>query len=101
MKYDYDSYLLYEITKSSLYTARVVVELSVSVHGDVLREAAQKAFRRFPYFSRTVRRDEHGSFVLEPCEKPICVFEEGEQVRLGTAQTNGLLFAITYGENTV
>lgn len=101
MKYDFDSYLLYEVTPSSLYTAKVVVELNVPVHGEVLREAAQKAFRRFPYFSRTVRTDEQGAYVLEPCEAPICVFEDGEQVTLGTAQTNRLLFAITYGESTV
>ena len=101
MKYDFDSYLLYEVTSSSLYTARAVVELNIPVHGEVLREAAQKAFRRFPYYSRTVRRDEQGAFVLEPCEEPICVFGEGEQVILGTRQTNGLLFAITYGPSTV
>ena len=101
MKYDFDSYLLYEVTPSSLYTAKVVVELNVPVNGDILREAAQKAFRRFPYYSRTVRLDDHGAYVLEPCDKPICVFEEGEQVVLGTEQTNRLLFAITYGPNTV
>ena len=101
MKYDFDSYLLYEVTSSSLYTAKVVVELNIPVRGEVLREAAQKAFRRFPYYSRTIRRDEQGAFVLEPCEEPICVFEEGEQVTLGTKQTNGLLFAITYGPSTV
>ena len=101
MKYDFDSYLLYEVTPSSLYTAKVVVELNVPVNGDILREAAQKAFRRFPYYSRTVRLDAHGAYVLEPCDKPICVFEEGEQVVLGTEQTNGLLFAITYSPSTV
>ena len=101
MKYDFDSYLLYEVTPSSLYTAKVVVELSIPVNGDVLRSAAQKAFRRFPYFSRTVRTDENGAYVLEPCEEPICVFEEGDPVVLGTARTNGLLFAVTYSENTV
>ena len=101
MKYDFDSYLLYEVSPASLYTAKAVVELNIPVHGDVLREAAQKAFRRFPYFSRTVRIDEQGAYVLEPCEKPICVFEEGEQITLGSVQTNGLLFAITYGPSTV
>ena len=101
MKYDFDSYLLYEVTKSSLYTCKVRIELKVLIHGDVLREAAQKAFRRFPYFARTVRTDEQGGYVLEPCPEPICVFEEGETVTLGTAQTNGLLFAITYSESTV
>ena len=101
MKYDFDSYLLYEVTPSSLYTAKVVVELNVPVNGDILREAAQKAFRRFPYYSRTVRLDDHGAYVLEPCDKPICVLEEGEQVVLGTEQTNGILFAITYSPSTV
>ena len=80
MKYDFDSYLLYEVTSSSLYTARAVVELNIPVHGEVLREAAQKAFRRFPYYSRTVRRDEQGAFVLEPCEEPIWIDLKEEEV---------------------
>lgn len=101
MKYDFDSYLLYEVTQSSLYTVKVRVELNIPVHGEVLRGAAQKAFRRFPYFSRTVRTDEHGAYVLEPCEDPICVFQEEDPVRLGSAQTNGLFFAVTYRDNTV
>ena len=101
MKYDFDSYLLYEVTPASLYTAKVMVKLSVPVNGEGLRSAAQKAFRRYPYFSRTVRKDEHGAYVLEPSEGPICVFEEGDPVVLGTARTNGLLFAITYDRDTV
>ena len=101
MKYDFDSYLLYEVTPSSLYTVRAKIELNVLVNGEVLREAAQKAFRRFPYYSRSVRTDEHGAYILEPCSRPICVLEDNDPVVLGTAQTNGLLFVITYCDNTV
>ena len=101
MKYDFDSYLLYEVSKSSMYTAKLKAKLNVPVHAEVLREAAQKAFRRFPYYSRKVLVDEHGAYILEPCEKPICVFEDKDQVLLGTEQTNELLFAITYSDDTV
>ena len=101
MKYDFDSYLLYEVTPSSLYTVRAKIELNVLVNGEVLREAAQKAFRRFPHYSRTVRTDEHGAYILEPCSRPSCVLEDNDPVVLGSARTNGLLFVITYCDNTV
>ena len=73
MKYDFDSYLLYEVTKSSLYTVRIIVELNVP-QAKYSGELRKKAFRRFPY-SRT-----SGQMSMAPMSwsraKPICVFEE-------------------------
>ena len=102
MKYDFDSYLLYEVSRMTLYTARVKVILSAPVVPEILEKAAEKAFRRFPYFARTVTVNEDGAFEFEACSKPITVAEEGEKpVLLGSPQTNGLLFMISYKENAV
>lgn len=45
-----DVYLLYEYMNKLFYTVRIKVILKV-VDEVFLKEAAQKAFRRFPYFS--------------------------------------------------
>ena len=101
MKYDFDSYMLYEVSRMSLYTVRLKVILTTPVVPAALKAAAEKAFLRFPYYARTVAVNEEGAFELKPCSLPIAVFEEGELIRLGSPQTNGLLFAISYQGNAV
>ena len=101
MKYDFDSYVLYEVSRVSLYTVKFKAVLSTPVIPATLRDAAKKAFLRFPYYARTVRTNEEGAYEFEPCSKPIAVLEEGEPIRLGSPQTNGLLFAISYQRNAV
>jgi hypothetical protein len=96
MKYDFDSYLLYEVSRMTLYSARIKIILNTPVIPATLKEAAEKAFRRFPYFARTVTVNEEGAYEFEPCSKPIVVLKEDEPIKLGSPQTNGLLFAISY-----
>lgn len=99
--YDFDSYTLYEIKKRNVYSVRIKVILTEPVKGDILCIAAEKAFRRFPYFARTVAVNKEGAYVFEPCTKPITVTPDDHIVRLGTEETNGLLFAITYEDNNI
>lgn len=94
--HDFDSYTLYEIKKRNVYSVRIKVILTEPVQGDTLRTAAEKAFRRFPYFARKVAVNREGAYVFEPCTEPITVTPDDHIVRLGTEETNGLLFAITY-----
>ena len=101
MKYDFDSYLLYEMTPQAVYTCRARVDLTIPVREEVLRSAAEKAFRRFPYYARTIRLNEENAFELEPSDAPIVVKEEGAPITLGSEETNGLLFAITYTGNRI
>lgn len=101
MKYDFDSYLLYESIPRSALTVKVKVELSVEIDGEILKSAAQKAFCRYPYYRRTVRIDESGAYVLESSDAHILVREEGEPCELGGAEANGLFFAITYDKNSI
>ena len=94
--YDFDSYTLYEIKKRNVYSIRIKVIMTEPVQGDTLRTAAEKAFRRFPYFARKVAVNKEGAYVFEPCTEPVTVTPDDHIVRLGTEETNGLLFAITY-----
>ncbi len=45
--------------------------------------------------------DHDGAFILEPCDRPISVIEGDRSVKLGTEETNGLLFAVTYQDNDI
>ena len=100
-KYDFDSYTLYEIKKRNVYSVKIRVALKEPVDGAILRASAEKAFRRFPYYCRKVSVNRDGAYILEPCDRPIVVIEGDRVIRLGTEETNGLLFAITYEDCNV
>ena len=101
MKYNFDSYLLYEMTPESVYTCRLRVDLALPVQGPELQEAAEKAFRRFPYFAQTIHLNEQNAYVFEPTDAPIVVKGDFAPLLLGSEETNGLLFAITYSGNRI
>ena len=101
MIHDFDSYALYEQRKRAILSVRIRVILTDAVDGEILRLAAEKAFRRFPYFARKVVLNDQSAYELKPCERPITVTPDDHIVRLGTPDTNNLLFAITYGGNDV
>ena len=46
-----DVYLLYEYMKKNAFTVRIKVDLSDPVDEELLKQAAQEAITRFPYFS--------------------------------------------------
>ncbi|MBO5551700.1 MAG: hypothetical protein J5966_07050 [Lachnospiraceae bacterium] len=96
MKYDFDSYLLYERNRSVGFTVRIRVVMKEEVRPEILGPAAVKAFKRYPYYSQTVSVDDSGAYILHPCDAPIAVMPDELPVKLGGEETNGLLFAITY-----
>jgi hypothetical protein len=98
---DFDSYTLYEIKKRNVYSVRIKVILNAPIRGDMLRDAAEKAFRRFPYYARKVIVSDKGAYELVPCEQAITVTPDDHIVRLGTADTNELLFAVTYEGSSI
>lgn len=92
-----DAYLLYECSKKVPFTVRMKYILDAPIDASLLKEAAQAAFARFPYFSVRVRLDAGQSYVLEPNEAPLPVLPEPERaLRLASAETAGHLFAITW-----
>ncbi len=102
MKYEFDSYLLYEVTPAVAYTVKVRIQLKETVDGELLRRAAERAFRRFWYFAKTVRLNTDDAYVFDNTGMPIIVKEEAEKpVILGSAETNGLYFCVTYKDKTI
>ena len=99
--HDFDSYTLYEIKKVPYYAVRIQVILTEPVRGEILRSAAERAWQRFPYFSRSVAVDTQGVYSLQPCPKPVTVTPDDHAVQLGTPETNDLLFAVTYRDSKI
>ena len=73
MKYSPDSYLLHEANRFITFDIRIKVVMKEDVLPDVLRSAAEKAFTRFPYYSRQIRMDEEGGIDLIPNPRTIRV----------------------------
>ena len=100
-KYDFDSYPLYEAKRHNVHVVKVRVILTETIKGDVLKEASEKAFRRFSYYQKSIDVDKEGGLLLIDNDKPICVFEGDNVITLGSKETNGLLFAISYEKNNI
>lgn len=97
-----DIYLLYEYMEKVPFTVRMKVCLDSMIDEALLTEAAQEAICRFPYFSVKAGLDEGQNYVLHHNDKPVVVIpEKDERLTLGSEETNGHLFAITYRDNCV
>ena len=98
----HDAYLLYEYMKKVSFTVRILVRMKEKVDAKLLKDAAQKAISRLPYFAVKIRVDEGSNFVLEHNDAPIPVLpEKEERLMLGSEAVSGHLFAITYKDNCV
>ena len=58
MKYSPDAYLLHESNQFITFNIRIKVVMKENVEPDTLTVAAQKAFKRFPYYSKQIHIDE-------------------------------------------
>lgn len=73
MKYSPDAYLLHESNKFITFNIRIKVVMKDAVDSEILTTAAQKAFKRFPYYSKQIHIDEDGGIDLIPNPRTICV----------------------------
>ena len=73
MKYSPDAYLLHEANRFITFNIRIKVVMKDPVAPEVLRSAAEKAFSRFPYYSKQIHIDEEGGIDLVPNPRTICV----------------------------
>ena len=73
MKYSIDTYSLYRSEKRFSYVIRARVKMKKKVDIDVLKESANKAIKRYPYFAVKVEVDESGSYVRRPNDKEVAV----------------------------
>lgn len=73
MKYSPDAYLLHESNRFITFNIRIKVVMKDPVAPDVLKSAAEKAFCRFPYYSKQIHIDEEGGIDLIPNPRTVCV----------------------------
>ena len=73
MKYSPDAYLLHESNQYITFNIRVKVVMKDTIDADVLTVAAQKAFKRFPYYSKQIHIDKEGGVDFIPNPRPISV----------------------------
>lgn len=94
MKYSYDTYSLYKDEKRFAFVVRAKVRMKETVDIDVLRVAANKAIKRYPYFAVKIDIDENGAYVRIPNDKEIAVLKMGSRTPdLCSEEVNGhLLF---------
>ena len=102
MNHNPDIYLLYEYMEKVPFTVRMKVLLDAPVDAALLKEAAQEAIGRLPYFSVKVGLDAGQNYTLEHNDKPVAVLpEKDERLTLGSEAVNGHLIAITYRDNCI
>ena len=73
MKYSPDAYLLHESNSFITFNIRIKVVMKDKVEYEALKTAAEKAFARFPYYSKQIHIDEEGGVDLIPNPRTICV----------------------------
>lgn len=82
MKYSMDTYRLYYGEKRFAFCIRVKVKMKEAVNIGILRESANIAIKRYPYFAVKVVIDEDGGFVLRPNLKRVAVLPLAKKARL-------------------
>ncbi len=94
MKYSIDTYSLYKNEKRFAFVVRAKVRMKESVDIAVLRTAANKAIKRYPYFAVKIEVDESGAYVSVPNDKEVVVLQIGSRTpNLCSEEVNGhLLF---------
>ena len=102
MSHNPDIYLLYEYMEKVPFTVRMKVFLDAPVDAALLKDAAQEAIGRLPYFSVKVGLDAGQNYTLEHNDKPVAVLpEKDERLTLGSEAVNGHLVAITWRDDCI
>ena len=102
MSHNPDIYLLYEYMEKVPFTVRMKVFLDAPVDAALLKDAAQEAIGRLPYFSGKVGLDAGQNYTLEHNDKPVAVLpEKDERLTLGSEAVNGHLVAITWRDDCI
>ena len=73
MKYSPDAYLLHESNRFITFNIRIKVVMKEDVEAEILKTAAEKAFCRFPYYSKQIHIDDDGGIDLIPNPRSIRV----------------------------
>lgn len=92
--------LIYAAGKDLYNTIRIALGMTEPVNADALREAADLAIKRYPYFSvKLARRGEE--YVLLHNDAPLTITKGGRAIPLGGAESGGHLFALAYDNDRI
>ncbi|MBP9996786.1 MAG: hypothetical protein KBT19_05855 [Lachnospiraceae bacterium] len=75
MKYNFECYGLYMISKMVTNAIRSKVVMKEEIDIDVMRHAINVAMKRYPYFKKQLTIDETGAYVLEPNDQDVVVLK--------------------------
>ena len=102
MKYSPDAYLLHESNSFITFNIRIKVVMKDKVEYEALKIAAQKAFTRFPYYSKQIHIDEEGGVDLVPNPRTICVHPvSAKKTYLFSEAVNYQPCSIEYEDNCI
>ena len=102
MKYSPDAYLLHESNRFITFNIRIKVVMKDPIVPAVLKTAAEKAFCRFPYYSKQIRIDEDGGIDLIPNPRTISVSPVStKKTYLFSAEVNYQPCSIEYEGNCI
>ena len=102
MKYSPDAYLLHESNRFITFNIRIKVAMKDTVDSEQLEMAAQKAFRRFPYYAKQIKIDEDGGIDLIPNPRPIKVHAvSAQRTYLFSEAVNYQPCSIEYEDNCI
>ena len=102
MKCSPDAYLLHESNQIIAFNIRIKVVMKYTIVPNVLTLAAQKAFKRFPYYSKQIHIDEDGGVELIPDSRTICVSPvSAKKTYLFSKEVNYQPCSIEYDDNCI
>ena len=91
----HEALMLYNATDNRPNTMRFSIRMKDEIDPDILRMAAQKCMKRYPYFTvELVYKD--GEYTLVYNKRPVVVSPEWDRIVLGCEMTNYHLTAISY-----
>ena len=92
------NHLIYAAGKDLINTIRTRIVLKEPIQPDALRQAADAAITRYPYFSvRLIREGE--AYALAYNDAPLPITPCGRAIPLGGEESGGHLFALAYDGN--
>ena len=90
----------YCINENFSYFLRSEVVLQDIVEPQILGKAVETAFLRFPYFSATLCKDEHGYYAA-PNNAPPVILQDDSKVILNSPEVNGHLIVVSCHEDRI
>lgn len=102
MKYSPDAYLLHESNRFITFNIRIKVVMKDIVEPKALKTAAEKAFTRFPYYSKQIYIDKDGGINLVPNPRTIRVSAVSKKrTYLFSEEVNYQPCSIEYEDNCI